>query len=62
MEEIRSQAVSIGDSVRAMAATAGEAAGESLGPLENYVREKPIKSMLMAAGAGALLGVLLLRR
>jgi ElaB/YqjD/DUF883 family membrane-anchored ribosome-binding protein len=62
MEEIRSQAVSIGDSVRAMAVTAGEAAGETLGPIENYVREKPIKSMLIAAGAGALVGMFLLRR
>ena len=36
------------------------------GEVENYVREKPVKSMLIAAGVGAglglVLGVLLARR
>lgn len=62
LDEIRNQAMSIGDSVRAMAVTAGEAAGESLSPVEEYVREKPIKSMFFALAAGALLGAFLLRR
>lgn len=62
LDELRQQAVSIGDSVRAMAVTAGEAAGESLSPVENYVRQKPIKSMLLAVAAGALLGAFFLRR
>lgn len=30
--------------------------------VSNYVAEKPIKSVLMAAGAGALYGMLFLRR
>ena len=30
--------------------------------VENYIREKPLKSVLIAAGAGVLLGFLLSRR
>lgn len=62
MQEIRRRAVHIGEDVRAMAATAGSAAGDSLGPVEDYVRKQPIKSLLMAAAAGAVLGVVFLRR
>lgn len=62
MDELKSQAISIGDAVRSMAATAGEAAGDSLTPIEKYVQDKPIKSILIAAGAGALLGMFMFRR
>jgi ElaB/YqjD/DUF883 family membrane-anchored ribosome-binding protein len=37
-------------------------AGEVEESVVRYVREKPIKSVLLAAGAGALLGFLLSRR
>jgi ElaB/YqjD/DUF883 family membrane-anchored ribosome-binding protein len=30
--------------------------------IENYIRQKPLKSVLIAAGAGALLGFLISRR
>jgi len=43
-----------------------ERAAEMEGELENYVREKPVKAVLIAAGVGAglglVLGVLLARR
>jgi ElaB/YqjD/DUF883 family membrane-anchored ribosome-binding protein len=48
--------------MKELAATAGAAAYDQLGPIEQYVREKPLKSMLIAAGAGALLGLLFFRR
>jgi ElaB/YqjD/DUF883 family membrane-anchored ribosome-binding protein len=62
LHELRQQAADIGESVRSMAVTAGTAAGNSLGPIQSYVREKPLKSLAMAVGAGALLGIFLLRR
>ena len=37
-------------------------AGQVEDTVVSYVREKPIKSVLLAAGAGALLGFLLSRR
>jgi ElaB/YqjD/DUF883 family membrane-anchored ribosome-binding protein len=48
--------------LRELAAVAGVAAREQVDPLADYIREKPIKAMLMAAGAGALLGMFFLRR
>lgn len=62
MNEFRRQAGHIGNSVRAMAETAGEAAGDRLGPVEDYVREKPVKALLLALAAGAVLGAIFLRR
>jgi ElaB/YqjD/DUF883 family membrane-anchored ribosome-binding protein len=62
MKELRQQASDIGDSIRSMAVTAGTAAGSSLDPIESYVREKPLKSLAMAMGVGAVLGIFLLRR
>ena len=37
-------------------------AGEWEGKFEGFIREQPVKSMLIAAGTGALLGWLLRRR
>lgn len=37
-------------------------AGEIEGDLEHYIREKPIQSLLIACGAGMLLGIVLSRR
>lgn len=62
MNEFRRQAGHIGDSVKAMAETAGDLAGDQLGPVEEYVRQKPVKSLLMALAAGAVLGAIFLRR
>lgn len=60
--ELREQAAIVGRDVRDLAVSAGAAAREQVDPLEEYVREKPLKSMLIAAGVGALLGVVFLRR
>ena len=62
MNDLRQHAADIGHSVRAMAATAGSAAEDRLSPVEDYVREQPMKSMLFALLAGALLGAIFLRR
>ena len=62
MTELRDQAVSVGEEMRRMASTAGSVARDQLDPLEQYVRTKPIQSLLMAAGVGALLGLIFLRR
>ena len=62
IHELRQRAADVGDSFKAMAATAGTAAGDSLGPVEDYVRQKPIKSLLLALAAGAVLGAIFLRR
>ncbi len=39
-----------------------EKAGELTEKTQDYVREQPIKSVLIAAGVGLLLGILLRRR
>jgi ElaB/YqjD/DUF883 family membrane-anchored ribosome-binding protein len=61
-DELRAQAHEIGENVKALAATAGAAVTDRLGPVEQYVQEKPVKALLIAAGAGAVLGLLFLRR
>jgi ElaB/YqjD/DUF883 family membrane-anchored ribosome-binding protein len=60
--ELRAQAATIGHDVQGLATTAGELALRQLDPIESYVRERPIRSLLMAAGAGALIGILFWRR
>lgn len=37
-------------------------AEEAIHPIEDYVREKPMSSLMIAAGIGALLGLLFFRR
>lgn len=39
-----------------------ERAQVAAGDMENYIREQPTKSLLIAAGIGAVLGVLWVRR
>ena len=39
-----------------------ERSQELVGQVENYIRQEPLKAIMIAAGAGALLGVLFLRR
>ncbi len=59
--ELREQASAIGDDFRQLATTAGAAARGQLSPIENSIREQPLKSMLIAAGVGALIGMFLKR-
>lgn len=60
--ELRSQMNTIGRDMRGLAAAAGDAAVHQLDPLEDYIRTKPIKTLLMAAGIGAIVGFLFRRR
>ena len=61
-DDVRHQAATVGDDVRELARTAGQAALDQMDPVEHYVREKPLRSVLMAAGIGALIGAIFLRR
>jgi len=62
LSELREQMGTVGEAFRDMASTAGSVATDQLDPLESYIQEKPLRSVLIAAGVGALLGVLFLRR
>lgn len=53
---LREQAATVGDDLRQMAVTAGESAMGLTGPIERYVQQKPMKSVLIAAAAGAVIG------
>ena len=70
-EQIREQAGVVGDDLRKLGSLARDAAkdvaaryldqgGRSLGQMEDrvagYIREKPVQSVLIAAGAGLALG------
>ena len=59
--ELRQHAAAIGDNVRGMVEVAGAATTDQLDPVQVYVREKPLRSILMAAGVGVLLGLWLRR-
>ncbi len=60
--EIREQVATVGEDMRELARTAGQAALDRMDPVEQYVREKPLRAVLMAAGIGALIGAIFLRR
>ncbi len=62
LEEIRDEAANMGESLRAIAGSLAGASGELLDPVQDYVREKPLKSVMIALGAGALIGLLMFRR
>lgn len=53
---LREQAATVGDDLRQMAVTAGESAMGLTGPIERYVKERPMKAVLIAAAAGAVIG------
>ena len=53
---LREQAVTVGDDLRQMAVTAGETAMGLSGPVERYIAQKPLKAVLIAAAAGAVIG------
>lgn len=60
--QLREQAAIVGKDVRELAETAGNVAREQVDPLKQYIREKPIKSVLIAAGAGILFNFFFMRR
>jgi ElaB/YqjD/DUF883 family membrane-anchored ribosome-binding protein len=60
--DLRAQAAVVGRDMRDLAAQAGEAVRQQLNPMEQYVQQKPVQSLLIAAGVGALFGLLFLRR
>jgi len=59
---LKKQAATVQKDVRELAATAGESALGMMGPIEEFVQRKPVKSLLIAAGIGAVFGLLFLRR
>ena len=72
-ELFRQQASTVKDDLRELGRRGLDAAQEKLGEakqkaqsvegqIEDYVRQKPLKSVLIAAGAGLVLGLLLRRR
>lgn len=62
MNELRSHAEAVGRDVQELASAAGDMARHQLDPLADYIRTKPMKSLLIAAGVGAVLGMILGRR
>jgi ElaB/YqjD/DUF883 family membrane-anchored ribosome-binding protein len=62
LADLRDQAAVVGGDVRELAATAGDVALAQVEPIEDFVRDKPLKSVLIAAGIGALFGLIFLRR
>lgn len=59
---LRTQAEKVGRDVQELASTAGDVAMKRLDPIAEYVQAEPIKSLLIAAAAGALLAMLFGRR
>jgi len=53
---LREQAATVGEDLRQMAVTAGESALGLTDPIEKYIKEKPMKAVLISAAAGAVLG------
>ncbi len=56
MKEFREQAAVIKRDARDLAATVGTAARRQLDPIREYIVEKPLQSLLIAAGIGLFLG------
>ncbi len=62
VKELRNHAEAVGRDVQELASAAGDMARHQLDPLAEYVQAKPVKSLLIAAGVGAMLGLILGRR
>jgi ElaB/YqjD/DUF883 family membrane-anchored ribosome-binding protein len=62
VQELREQAAVVGEGLTGLASTAGAAATDQLAPVEEYIKENPVRAVLIAAGVGALLGLIFLRR
>ncbi|MGE0480435.1 MAG: hypothetical protein AB7Q17_08180 [Phycisphaerae bacterium] len=60
--QLREQAAGLGHDMRELAATAGQVARRQLDPIEEYVQAQPVRSLLIAAGVGAVLGLVFGRR
>jgi ElaB/YqjD/DUF883 family membrane-anchored ribosome-binding protein len=61
LAELRERTAVVKSDIRELANAAGEAALSTMDPLEAYVRDKPLKSILIAAGIGAAVGFLFRR-
>jgi hypothetical protein len=62
MRRLRRQAETITHDARGLAVTAGTVARQQLDPLKEYVIDKPIQSLLIAAGVGVVFGLVFFRR
>jgi ElaB/YqjD/DUF883 family membrane-anchored ribosome-binding protein len=62
MRALRRQAKTVTHDARGLAESAGAVAREQLDPVKGYVLDKPIQSLLIAAGVGLFLGFLFTRR
>ena len=60
--ELRDGVNKIGEGVRELTLTAGSAAKAQVDPIGDYVREYPLQSVLIAAGVGAIFGMIFFRR
>lgn len=60
--KLREQAAIVGRDVRELTAMTGESVWQVISPIEEYIRQKPLKSVCIAAGVGALISVLFRRR
>jgi ElaB/YqjD/DUF883 family membrane-anchored ribosome-binding protein len=61
VKRLKDQAIVVGEDIQELAHTAGAAAREQLDPVDEYVRRQPLKSLLIAAAAGAVFGMLFRR-
>ena len=62
VKELRSHAEAVSRDMQELASAAGDMAKHQLDPLADYIRAKPMKSLLIAAGVGAMLGIVFGRR
>ncbi len=62
MQSLKDQAANIRRDAWGLAESAGAVASEQLDPIRQYVADKPLQSLLIATGAGLLLGFIFGRR
>ncbi len=62
MRTLRRQAQTITHDARGLAVSAGAVAREQLDPMKDYVVDKPLQSLLIAAGVGLIFGLIFFRR
>ncbi len=61
-QELREKATIIKDDVVELASSASEMARQQMDPVLKYIRDYPIRSLLISAGVGIVLGTLMRRR
>ncbi len=59
MRDLKDTATALKQDVANLAASAGAVAQERVDPLLNYIRDYPVRSMLIAAGVGMALGTMM---